>query len=247
MGRRRRRVWRWVLAVTIVLAVALGVLALVIFRLSLQQPAWWVPLDPSGERVRDTAERVENIVTSELHRADRAGVRADDGSWASEAWHLTLTSEQASSWLSVRLPRWLENQTERFHWPEEIRSVQVDFAPGSLRVGAHLLLGDRERTIWGELIPTTDDDGALRVRCRWLHIGRLPVPAALVLDHPEWLGEDHARVDELRRVLDVLSGREPLVREPVIDLSDGRRVRIVAIELGGGTLNLTLRTVFGGN
>ncbi len=247
MPRRRRRLWRWLLAITVVLALALGVLALLIVRLSTQQPAWWSPLDPASEQVRDTAERIENIVTSELHRADRPGVRATDGSWASREWTLVLTSEQASSWLSVRLPRWLENQGGKFTWPEEIRALQVDFTPGMLRVGVRVLLDDTERTVWGELTPTARSDGSLWVQVRWLHVGCLPLPAGPALEHLAWLGSVPVRSSELARVLDVLVGRAPLVREPVVDLSDGRQVRIVAIELRDGVLELTLRTVHNGS
>ncbi len=227
---------------TLIVVVAAG------YRLTTQTPQWWASIDPKDTAVIERAERVENALTSDLSRADRQGVSGDDG-WQSETWVIRLTSDEANAWLNARLPRWAENRLEDFQWPSEVQSIQVAFEPGSIRLGASVRLDERERVLSAELTPRVDDDGSVWLDVGWMYLGRLPLPAGWLLGAdlfniaPESIADDPGFASLARG----LAGKQAIVREPVIRLGDGRRVRIVSMELREGELVLTCRTEHGGD
>lgn len=230
---------------------ALGVLGLATWRLAGQRPPWWANLTRRAGELNDQAERIENIVTTELHRADRAEQSGE--TYTSTPWTLRLSDAEANAWLNTRLPRWAENRLENFRWPTEIAELQVSFAPGSIRVGG--ALRSLDRIISAGLTPSVREDGSVWLASRWMHVGRLPVPATWVLGRlqhaqagAQTKGQppSHAHGDALAQIALTLAGDRPVLREPIVRLADGRRVRILSIELGEGTLTLTCQTEFGG-
>ncbi len=250
MAKRRRRkfsrIMRWSLAIGVVLLMTLVVVIAAGYRLTTQTPQWWTAIDPTDVQVIEQAERVENSLTTELSRADREG-SADDQVWRSEPWTIHLSSDEANAWLNARLPRWAENRLEDFEWPVDVRSIQVAFEPGSVRLGASVRLDERDRVLSAQLTPRVDDDGSVWLDLGWMYLGRLPVPAGFLLDTdligfaPKSVANDR----ELAELTDALAGRHPIASEPVISLADGRRVRIVSMELSEGELILTCQTEHG--
>ncbi len=244
--RRRSRFLRIVLAILVILLMTLVVVAAAGYRLTTQTPRWWASIDPQDAGVIDRAERVENALTSELSRADREGV-SDDGHWQSEIWEIRLSAEEANAWLNARLPRWAENRLEDFQWPADVRSIQVAFEPGAVRLGASVVLDERERVLSAELMPRVADDGSVWLDVGWMYVGRLPVPAGLLLQTelfdlaPPSVADDPG----LARLAEALAGKHAIVREPIIALGDGRRVRITSMELRDAELVLTCRTEHG--
>ncbi|MEM7623170.1 MAG: hypothetical protein AAF235_08185, partial [Planctomycetota bacterium] len=88
--------------------------------------------------------------------------------------------------------------------------------------------------------PTVHGDGSVWVRTAWVHLGRLPLPADWVLSRTP--PEPVARLDAAAELLRVLAGTTPAAEDPVIALPDGRRVRLLAISVKRGVIELTCRT-----
>lgn len=208
-----------------------GLIALVcilgasVWSLARARPGWWSDLRPDDPQVRATARAVENGVINHLHH-----IRPPDA-----AWTVTLKTEDANAWLAVLFPRWLEqhgNAAALDAWT----GWHVDFLPGRIRLAARSRDG---RYLAADVRPTVDPQGALRVIAERVRIGRLALPASVVIDRlpddARWL----APGDDPRGVL---RGTAPALTDPSLRLADGRRVRLVRIEPKDGVLWITCRT-----
>lgn len=213
-----------------VVAVAI-ILAAVAFNAAAREPAWWTLAAHDPETVSRLAERVENAVVSEIHRG-----RADG-----QEWSVALSPEQANAWIADRLPKWLANASDDAVAPPEVR---VWFARDALMIAARL--GDEQRIVTATLRPYIAEDGALWARLDGVAIGRLSAPAA-----GSWAGErlaalapsdalgDGSASSDADRLVAALAGRSALMDQPVIDLEDGRRVRLAAVRVEDQRLGLT--------
>jgi hypothetical protein len=180
--------------VTVAVATATVLIAL---ALAQENPRWWTSVDPADPHTIETAEAVENGITSALTQV-RAGTGAAGGAPSAAnvgpntPWRVFITTEQANAWLNVRLERWLTDQTEQgaidFKWPSEVKQVQVSFEEGRIHVGARVTRPGtgpdgkpRPQTVGASLRPEFGPDGALWLTAERIEIGRLPVPASWVL------------------------------------------------------------------
>jgi len=199
--------------------------------LSQQRPEWWheVPLD---EPTQVQAEQVENTVVSELSRARPAEA---PGPYRSREWQLEVSEEEANAWLATRLKGWVANRDG--HWPQAIDGVQVALEPGQVRVGIHLVQGGFDRVVTVTGLPEIRDGGV------WLNIsgmalGGLPLPREFLLDQFGSM----VRGDSTDDILAALEGQRPALDRPVIELDNGRLVRITGVRVDAGRLVLTCRT-----
>lgn len=211
------------------IVVVVAILAVVAMNAAAREPAWWTLAAHDPETVSRLAERVENAVVSEIHRGRTEG----------QEWSVALSPEQANAWIADRLPKWLANAADQ---PVGAPEVRVWFERGAVLVAARL--GDEQRIVTATLRPSIDEDGALWARLDGVAIGRLSAPAAgawagerlAALAPSDALGAESSDAD---RLLAALSGRAALMDQPVIDLEDGRRVRLAAVRVEEQRLGLT--------
>lgn len=237
-----KRLRRWLLALGLALTLIAGGLGLIGWMMARQTPSWWRSLDPADPQVQVLGETIENALVSELHRADRPGTR-DDRAWRSETWGFYVAAADANAWLSTRLAAWLENRLEGFDFPDEITEVQAEFNDGFVRLGARLSRGGSRTVISASLRPEIRDDGSLWLAVDGVHVGRLPVPMGWVMGESRvrsFAGDDA----DLEALLRAFAGRTPLMREPIVELGDGRRVRLLTLDARRGRLEVTCRTEF---
>jgi hypothetical protein len=227
----RSRVRTWLLIALLAAGVTLAGLAAWLFYGSRSAPSWWrqagvLPPDPA-----EHAAATERGAATLLHAA-----RPPD-----EVWSVALHQEDANAWLKHRLPSWLANRG--LAAPDF--EPRVSFDDGLLRIGLGM---EPKRVMWMALDVSFEpapagapgDAGArpaLRLAMRGSGVGRVPVPAVFVerVGMPVlhratggWLASDGPRAWRLT--------------VPPIDLSDGRRVRVLGVAVEPGAVRFQLRT-----
>lgn len=228
------------------LAVAVTVLGLFAWSLARSAPPWWRQYRPEDARLLERAKLVEDDATSRLFDI-RPRAHAD-GPYMSALWGVGITDDDASAWLTARLPLWLDGQVGLPPWPDELTQMQVQFGDGVARVAVRIREDgdDAGRIVTTTLRPDIDETGAVWLRPTWVHLGRLPVPASWVLSRAERDATDllsrSADEQESAALFGVLRGRSPLAEDPVIGLDAGRQVRLVGLRIRDGRLELTCRT-----
>jgi hypothetical protein len=240
--RFRRRLRRVLIAGGLALTAGVTVLGLLAMVLSRAAPAWWRIYRPT-EELRETATAVENAVVSTLYRQrspDHAHTPDDRAPADGAPWGVALRDGDASAWLALRLPDWIDGHAPSPRWPGELSQPQVRFEEGLVRVGVLLRRESGERVLTASLRPRLDEHGALWFRLSWVSIGRMPIPAGLVLDRVQGLLAPF--VEDDRAFARVLSGRAPATDEPVIRLEDGRLVRLIGVRVLDGRIEFECRT-----
>lgn len=224
---RIRKRKRLLIALT-TLGVLMALLAAVLFYGSRAAPAWWYR---AGRLPADASERaaaMERGAVSLIHAA-----RPDE-----PAWSVALEEADANAWLEHRLAGWLAN---RGSGPPGF-VPRVAFDDGRLRIGLGM---ERKRVMWMVfgvvfMAPAQDDPAGMPEV--WLSleqagVGRIPVPSVFVkqvalpvMDRAMagWLASD----DEERLRL----------RLPTLELSDGRRVRVLGVSVEAGRVTFDLIT-----
>lgn len=224
-GAWMRRWFRW----RRVLSVGLGVFLLGMVGLGLaararsrEAPAWWSP--PSGDAAAAAAERTEQGLVNEAHR-----VRGGEGDWTIE-----LDEGAVNAWLAVRLPEWMASQDPPLRLGADGGVIQVLFRPG-LMVAAWQTGADGERRVISVgLTAAVDASGRLVLTARSASLGRLGLPLGWVLRAAE-AGVESKWKDAVRR-------GEFSADRPDLRLADGRRVRVLGVELLDGALRIRCRT-----
>lgn len=222
------------------LVIAASALVVVTIGLVRMSPDWWRTTHPDDPATIQMAEDIETDLVNVMYQ-----VRGGDD----ETWSVTLRAPDANAWLNTRLVRWLGNADAEFEWPEEIGDVQVEFDRGLVHVGVRVDGADRPRVLSATLRPEFHADGSLWVRAESVFVGRLPIPAGWVVDRADapWPDVLPARLLEqplTNHVLDALAGGVALDDDPVLDLGDGRRVRLLGLVCEQGRLRMTCRTEF---
>lgn len=254
MGRRllrfRRRLKARLIAAGLTLAVVVTVVGLLGATLARAAPAWWRQYRPTPE-LREHATKVENAAVSNLYRQrppdpdwDPAEQR---GQWRSEVWSISLKDDDASAWLTSRLPEWIDGQADLSGWPDTLGQPQVHFAAGVVRIGVLLRREGGDRILTASARPEIRADGSLWFRTDWIHVGRLPVPARLLLTRAQrrldtYLPENIADDPYSAGFLDVLRGAAPLAARPQLKLEDGRVVRLLGVRVLAGRIEFDCRT-----
>ena len=241
---RLRRWRRRLVAAGLALAALCGAGAASAVGLAASRPGWWREISPNDPGALLRARAVENGTVTLLTQAR-----------GNEAWTVRLADTDAAAWLACRLSEWATSQGRLAAWPAELSQVQVLFEDGAVLVSAEVRLREGgTRVFSARLRPTVDAAGALWLRASSVGVGRLRLPAGLMLaEGPEgapgrWLRPDRALADGLpggvsgRDVTRVLLGDVPLARLPALRLADGRRVRVLGVRVVPGFLELTCRT-----
>jgi hypothetical protein len=213
--------------VGLLVLIGIGTLtALGAYRLSFAAPPWWRTVDATDPATIELAERTEQAMTSALHRKRELG----------EPWTVALSAPQANAWMNVMLPRWLENrEVDRPAWTSE---VQLHFEEGEIAAGA--MVTDergRERYVTLRVEPMVDDAGAVWLRPRGASVGRLDAPL-------RWTFEELERraTPETDELVAGILGRAPVAAEAVVELGDGRIVRVVGARVRDHRLLVTCVT-----
>lgn len=209
--------WRSVALAVITIAVTA---ATVLWFVARQPPKWWSPPAASDPQVRQLAERVEYRLVQEAHRARPAG----------DSWRLRITEEQINAWLAARLAEWFAHQRD-LDWPDELSPPQVQIEPAGVIVGCSVGGDGRSRFMAARILTAFAEDG-VRLRVERLWHGRLPIPGDPISIIRKTLAEHGGarflQDPQTRRWLGILEGAEPV--DPLIRLTDGRRIRLLGIE-----------------
>jgi hypothetical protein len=223
--------------VSVLVASVLVVLSISLTRLS---PLWWRTIQASDPATIVAAETIENDVVNVVYAV--RGEQAD-------VWAVAFRAPAANAWLNTRFAQWLANADAEFEWPEEISDLQVEFDDGLIHIGVLLRADERSQVLSVSLRPEIRADGSLWVRVESAFVGRLPIPAGWIVDRagehwPEVLPTRLHELPETAHLLAALAGDGPLHSDPVLDLGDGRRVRLLGLAPERGQLRITCRTEF---
>jgi hypothetical protein len=231
---RRRRVRRWLLGAAFGLVAGCCLLLALGLALARADPSWWRTVQRDDPTFIDLGERVEKAVFNRV-----ACNRGQD------AWTVALKPEEANAWLNVRLPKWLANQKDDFHWPRDVSDIQVDFESGLVIIGAKVHAGGRDQVLTATLEPRLDDAGRLFLPARYVNLGRLSIPADWVLDRAaadQYIPRDLQALPETDALINAFSKGDAVLQQALFRLGDGRRVRILSIAPEDGLLRVTCRT-----
>ena len=211
-------------------------------------PSWWRSLRRDDPALIALGERVENEIVNRLYRnrADPAAP-APTRPWRSDPWTIEVRASEANAWLNSRLPKWLANQKDDFRWPRDVAGIQVAFEPSLIRVGAKVSTGGRDQVLSATLEPRLESDGRLYMPATWLNLGRLSVPAEWVLQHAQkdatqYIPRDLRALPETQDLIAAFAGNQPARSSTLINLGDGRAVRILRLDPHNGTLRITCQT-----
>lgn len=211
-------------------------------------PTWWAesPTAALGVPTPEEIERgavLENLIINRLYSPEGTRNLAGGVEWA-----VSLPEADVNAWLNTRLPKWLNNQSDKPVWPIEVSRVIVRFEDGVIRLGARTIRGGTPQiyaaTIILSLLHTDRPSGGeLWLRTPWLWIGRLPVPSGLLVgrlrsDPSRDLPKHLSHLPQTKTFVDALAGEAPIVPRVSLKLEDGRRVRVTRAEVREGRLSV---------
>lgn len=227
----------------IVAALSLSVLGA--FVLSRSAPAWWRTIDASNPTTIGLADDLEQAVGRQLTlvRSTAEDLR-DAEHWRSEDWTTAIPVDDANAWLNANLPNWLESDPDLPNWPDDIHTLQARFTRGVIQIGVAIEHRDRTLYLSASVRPCMDDAGALWLHATSVQIGRLPIPASIMLGHADESLEQLVPpelTDKVHTLVRLFQGVDP-VPNPVIRLGDGRQVRLLEIVPQNRRLIVTCRT-----
>ncbi len=230
MRRRKMKRWTYVFAGSVGVLTALGV---VIWKMTWMAPSWYLPPSGSAVRVVERADQVENRLMQVTHQ-----VRPVEEA----TWTLRIREEDINAWFAARLRKWVAHEAGA-QWPAELGTPQVRFEADAIRLAIPFAAGGGERFVIAAIRPVMEKD-LLRLELKRVELGRVSLPGEPVANLLRTLtGAAPGAFEnkELKSVLDWLERREAV--EPMVELEDGRRIRIVKIVMGEGMVDVTARTV----
>lgn len=219
-GSRVRRALLWSLGAA---AALVFVVALIVWRLLGADPSWWDPAEPSAPENVSRGEYLENQVVTAFHKVRSAEARV---------WTLELDADWINAWFATRLPLWAANRN--LSWTHSVHEVNVNIDGDRIRLGVKYGAGADGQAYSVEATPTLAEDGKLELGNLHLRAGRLPLPLGLASNTLTGLAR---AVPELQAVL---AGRSV---DPVVRLSDGRRVAIRSLRIADDRIVLRLETL----
>jgi hypothetical protein len=230
-------------------AVMLGS-ALLLMGLALTRaaPLWWRTVLREDPATITLAEGTERRLMNVAHDDEIIPLqRQADGSWRSPVWTIEVRSAEVNAWLNVRLPKWLANQKDEFHWPAEVSDIQVEFHDDRITIGARVRAGDRHQVLTATLAPRLDPQGRLYLPAQSVNLGRLNIPASWVLDPIRANAEAYIptqlrRLPETELLFKAFEGEQALLQRALVRLNDGRRIRILSVQPRDGRLLVTCQT-----
>jgi len=233
-----RRLWkslakRRILSSAIVALAALCTLAIGVgWWLASQPPEWWAEIDTEAPETIATSRDVENWAISTMTQG-----RTGNGLWA-----VTLTEEDANTWLAIRLPMWVIS--EHGKWPDGIHRVRVRFADNRIIIGADIRDPDSPtpRVIAAALKLHFNDSGAVRAQIEWTQFNRLKLPGAAGVSRLRTWIEEAGEADELAEQIASLLRGDMQADSLGWKLEDGRRITVHHLHVKDGEVKLTCST-----
>ncbi|MEQ8844231.1 MAG: hypothetical protein RIB58_05195 [Phycisphaerales bacterium] len=225
---------RWLVIGALSLVAFLTLAGLVAFSLAEQAPTWWRTVRLEDPQTRQTAVAIENGLWNAIYEQ-----RPPDD----ERWHAWLGAHDANAWLNTTMRDWVASQWELVGWPEELKEVQVEFMDGLIAVGLLVQTPEGERYVSAVVEPIVDSQGALWMPARTVSLGRLTLPASVLLEYLRQNQEQYVppallTLPETQAFFAALEGKAPLIDNASQSLGDGRRVRLIALRPIGARLEL---------
>lgn len=229
---------RWLVIGALSLVAVFTLSAIVAYSLAEQAPTWWRTVRTDDPRTQQTAIAIENGLWNAVFEWREPG---------HERWHVWMSANDANAWLNTTLRDWVAAEWELVGWPEELREVQAEFKDGSIAIGLRVRTPDGERYVSAVVEPIIDADGALWLPARTVSLGRLTLPAGLLLDYmrrnrERYLPPALLTLPETEAIFRALEGKAPLIERASQSLGDGRRVQLIAMRPVGARLELWCMT-----
>ncbi|MEQ8318138.1 MAG: hypothetical protein RIE77_05915 [Phycisphaerales bacterium] len=229
---------RWLIIGALSAIAIFSLAGVVAFSLSEQAPAWWRTVRRDDPRTEQTAIAIENGLWNALYQRREPG---------QERWHVWVGANDANAWLNTTMRDWVAAQWELVGWPQELEEVQVEFMDGFIAIGLRVGMPDGVRYISAVVEPIIDEDGALWLPARTVSVGRLTLPAGVLLDYLRRNQEEYVppallTLPETKAIFSALEGNAPLIEDASQSLGDGRRVSLIAMRPVGARLELWCMT-----
>jgi len=210
--------------------------------LSTLAPQWWngaglLPIDSIRR-----AEAVERGLTTVLYR-DAAGGGAKT---------VELRSIDANSWLTQRLPKWLANRGDT--WPGGVSTPRVRFGQNIITIGVEVLSDNpaqQGRVVSIAFQPILDETGSLRLVGADTRVGQAPL-GGVAAELAGMLGSpSNVKGTPLEALIEagggmvlreIVQGVRPAMNPALIDLDDGRAVRLLSLSVGEGRVRVMYST-----
>ncbi len=230
---------RWLVIGALSLVAVLTLAVVVAYSLVEQAPAWWRSVAVEDPRTEQTAIAIENGLWNALYQRREAG---------QERWHVWISAQDSNAWLNTTMRDWVASEWELVGWPKELEQVQVEFMDGSIAIGLRVRMPDGVRYVSAVVEPIIDPEtGALWMPARTVSVGRLTLPAGVLLDYlrrnrEEYIPAALLTLPELEAIFLALEGKAPLIEDASQALGDGRRVRMIALRPVGARLELWCMT-----
>lgn len=229
---------RWLVIGALSLVAVLTLAVVIAYSLVEQAPAWWRTVKTEDPRTEQTAVAIENGLWNALYQRREPGA---------ERWHVWISAQDSNAWLNTTMRDWVASQWELVGWPKELEQVQVEFMDGYIAIGLRVRMPDGVRYVSAVVEPIIDEDGALWLPARTVSVGRLTLPAGVLLDYvrrnqDEYVPPALLTLPETEAIFLALEGKAPLIENASQSLGDGRRVRMIAMRPVGARLELWCMT-----
>lgn len=237
---------RWIVGGAMVVVLTVCVAVLVAFALVRSSPRWWRTIIREDPATISLAVNLENRVINSINDHKPKPPAVPGQPWRSDPWTIPVHASEANAWLNVRLPMWLANQQEKFHWPRNVSDLQVDFIDRQVTVGARVRSGDRYQVLTATLEPRLDKGGELWLQASTVNLGRLSIPASWVLERAktgsaDYVPTDLRQLEETQRLFRAFEGRESIANNSQFRF-EGRTVRILEVRTSAGVVEITCQT-----
>lgn len=226
------RIFVWVI-------VAIGVVtAIVVWRQATQRPEWWDASLPESPPVpaSDVGADVEMQITTQMTQERPA----DD------SWTINITEQQASAWLTGRLPDWLLNRSAGV--PAAWTRTAIRFTDAELHIVAEVTpKGSSTRYVGVVIQPSIQADGSLRLQSQAATLGRLRTPFSVIADRlkpqlDKLTTQTGSSGEHSQAVQEFIETHGITINPAEFELDDGRKVRITGITIEPGSMRLTCKT-----
>lgn len=215
------------------------VVAFFTWRNATRPPDWWNTSLPPSPRAShaDLGADVEMAVTTHITQN-----RPLDNTWT-----IDITEQQASAWLTGRLPDWLLNRSAQI--PANWSSTAVRFAEGEVHIVAEVTGGATGRRYVGVILkPEILSDTGLRLSAVSASLGRVrtsfsTIAARLKPQLEKLSAKTGADTQQAQAIRDFIDSHALTITPAEFELDDGRRIRITGVEVGHGKLTLTCTTL----
>lgn len=196
-------------------------------------PTWYHPPDPSEEKVAELADLVEYRLLEEFQK-----IRPEP-----EPWKLRIREDQINAWLATKLRGWVAHN-EDLTWPDDLDMPQIRFEPEGISLALAMEALGPSKIVVMRIKPQFVD-GNLLANVNRFSVGRLNLPGApmerVVAMIDRYLESDAGDDPAAQLLMRMFRGEEQI--DPVLELADRRRVRLMNIELDEGSLVMTARTL----